>query len=292
MSQPLVSVCIPTYNGAAFLQEALDSVMVQTYKNLEVIISDDGSKDGSWELLQSFRESVLYPVHLVQHAPSGIGANWNHTLALSKGTYIKFLFQDDILEPSCIEKMVSFMETNKTYGLVASKRDFISETTGDPHIEAWIEQYKNLQCQFSNEGEILHLDRTLFARDDFMKSPLNKIGEPPTTLFRKVILDEIGYFDERLKQVLDYVFYYRVLKKYPIAILPEKLVKFRIHPNQATNVNRSQSIPDYEEYDKILYQEFIDLLHPWEQHRLKSKYNRWYTLQKKLKTKIKKTLRG
>ena len=78
------------------------------------------------------------------------------------------------------------------------------------------------------------MDNTLFGRLDFKKSPYNKIGEPPTVLFKKEIIEEVGYFDEQLKQVLDYVFYYRILKKHPIAILNKKLVSFRIHENQAT----------------------------------------------------------
>ncbi len=292
MSQPLVSVCIPTYNGAAFLQEALDSVRAQTYKNIEVVISDDASEDGTWDIVERFRESVTLPVKTYHHVPKGIGANWNHTLQNSTGAYIKFLFQDDVLEPTCIEKMVSFLEQHPRYGLVASKRTFISGKEDSKIADLWKAKYEDLQAQFSTENEIVLLDKSLFSTIFFLKNPKNKIGEPPTVLFRKAILDEVGYFDERLKQVLDYVFYYRVLKKYPIAILPEKLVKFRIHPNQATNVNRNQSISDYEEYDKILFKEFLDLLHPGEQHRLKSKYNRWYTLQKRLKTKIKRTLRG
>lgn len=286
MSQPLVSVCIPTYNGASFLEEALASVVSQTYKNVEVVISDDESSDGTWAILERFRETATIPIRLYTHKPNGIGANWNHTLVKASGVYIKFLFQDDVLEPNCIEKMVSFMELNTSYGLVASKRLFITTSDQKKIGDQWQNKYENLQSQFEKTDEIVFFDNSLFSSKYFLKEPKNKIGEPPTVLFRKAILEEVGYFDERLKQVLDYVFYYRLLKKYPIAILPEKLVKFRIHPNQATNVNRNQDIPDYEEYDAILYKEFLDLLHPWEQNRLKTKYSKVYRIQKKLKKKL------
>src|SRR5690606_23760207 len=132
----------------------------------------------------------------------------------------------------------------------------------------WINKFKNLQVQFEKDEEITVVDNTLFSRKNFLDSPMNKIGEPPTVMFKKVILQQVAEFDENLKQILDYVFYYRILKTQPIAIINKPLVKFRIHKDQATNVNRNKPIADYEIYKKILYKEFLPLLHPSNKKKL------------------------
>lgn len=273
MPQPLVSICIPTYNGIAFLSEALDSVRSQTYKNFEVVVSDDMSTDGSWELLERFRESVNFPVYLYKHTPSGIGANWNNTIKKAKGKYIKFLFQDDILEDTCVEKMVNFMEAHPSYGLVACKRELLVEGDLNAETKRFVEKYSNLQIQFDFKDVYLTLDKSIFKRDDFFAPPKNKVGEPPTVMFTRKIIAKVGFFDEELKQILDYVFYYRVIKEYPIAILQEKLVKFRVHPNQTTNRNKYLDIQDYSKYDYLIYKEFNHLMNTKSRIRLLKKFH-------------------
>jgi glycosyltransferase involved in cell wall biosynthesis len=284
---PLVSICIPTYNGSSYLDEAFASIKAQTYTNLEVVISDDNSKDDTIALCKSFKEQIAFPVKIVAHTPNGIGANWNNTIKLAKGVFIKFLFQDDVLEPNCIKAMVQIMQRRPDLGLVACKRGFIVEGETTPSINKWIETYGNLQRQFEKDEAITIIDEKLFKQDEFIFDPRNKIGEPPTVLFKKAIIKEVGFFDEDLKQILDYVFYYRILKKYPIAIINKPLVKFRIHPAQATNINRAAKISDYDDYDRILYKEFLPLLHKTQQQRLKMRFSKGYNLQRRVINKLK-----
>ncbi len=288
MEQPLVSICIPTYNGAAFLQEALDSILAQTYPNLEVIISDDASQDATMAIVNQFTQDTDLAVTTLAHTPNGIGANWNNSMRAAKGKYIKFLFQDDVLLPDCVSEMVAVLEAHPEVGLVGCKREFIVEGDLTDDIQKWMVNFGNLQRQFETDAPLTMITSKLFCRLDFFSSPLNKIGEPPTTMFRTEILDEVGYFQEDLKQILDYVFYYRLLKKYAIAIINKPLVKFRIHPNQATNVNRQQKITDYARYDRILYDEFYALLHRQTQDRLRTKFHVFYKGLFRLKRKINK----
>src|SRR5690606_38038898 len=219
MKNPLVSICIPTYNGASYLQEALESVKDQTYNALEVIVSDDASQDKTLEIITQFKKSVNFPVIIVNHKPSGIGANWNNSIKHANGVYIKFLFQDDMLMPTCVAEMVAVFSQYPQLGLVGCKRDFITEGEPTEEIKVWINKFKNLQVQFEKDEEITVVDNTLFSRKNFLDSPMNKIGEPPTVMFKKVILQQVAEFDENLKQILDYVFYYRILKTQPIAII-------------------------------------------------------------------------
>ncbi|MFM6261102.1 glycosyltransferase, partial [Planktothrix sp.] len=100
---PLVSVCIPTYNGDKYLTEALSSVVDQTYPHLEIIISDDSSTDKTLEIIESFQKNCSWKVSLFQHEQYGLAKNWNYCISQAHGKYIKFLFQDDLLEPNCLE---------------------------------------------------------------------------------------------------------------------------------------------------------------------------------------------
>lgn len=284
MTNPLVSICIPTYNGAAFLQEALDSVVKQSYSNLEVVISDDASDDITLDIIYEFKDYANIPVFVYHNKPSSIGANWNNTIRNANGEYIKFLFQDDILTPNCISEMIAVLQSHPELGLVASKRTFIKGKSPSDEIKQWIDKYGNLQKEFEKSEELTYIDKTLFTEAYFLNSHIrNKIGEPSAVMFKKELADEVGYFDEDLEQILDYVFYYRILKKYPILIINKPLVKFRLHSSQATQINNQKHILDYEKYDVILYKQFYSFLHPEHKKRLALKYS----IKNKLKQKLK-----
>jgi glycosyltransferase involved in cell wall biosynthesis len=98
----LVSIVMPCYNNEAFVKEAIDSALNQTYPHVEIIIIDDGSKDGSVDIIRSFGDRILWESGLNQGAPTAR----NRGIALAQGKYIKFLDADDILLPDCIERQV------------------------------------------------------------------------------------------------------------------------------------------------------------------------------------------
>ena len=291
MMKFLVSICIPTYNGAPFLQEALDSVSQQTYKNIEVIISDDASNDKTLEIIQDFKAKASFPVSIYHHEPKGIGANWNNCIRKANGKFIKFLFQDDVLLPSYIEEQLAVLSSYNNIGLVASKRKFLIEGKVDLELKEWIETYNDLQEKLElPSGEVSIITENLFKDNKFLKSPLNKIGEPPTVFFRKSVVKEIGYFREDLHQILDYEFYYRLLRSYNIAIINKRLVNFRLHQLQATNINRNKPIKDYEIYGRILYEDFFWYLNYSEKKRLFFKFNRIGKIIQRLENAIKRRL--
>lgn len=254
----LVSVCIPTYNGAKYLAAALESVEQQTYKNIEILVSDDDSKDETLHILNAFAQKTKFPFVVLKHTPSGIGANWNNSINHAKGKYIKFLFQDDVLLSNCVEEMVAVLDTEKEIGLVAAKRSIIIEGEETKEIKEWLKNYSNLQATLilSNDNNYL-LDRTFFKQVHFGLQPVNKIGEPSGILFRKSLVKEIGDFREDMIQILDVEFYNRILKKYKIAIINKELYAFRIHAMQATNLNKGRDQEDFILYKKILFSDFF-----------------------------------
>ena len=285
---PLVSICIPTYNGALYLKDALESVRQQTYNYIEVIVSYDASEDSSIRLVEQFNEEVDFPVYILNHNPNGIGANWNNCIKNANGKYIKFLFQDDVLLPSCIEEMVNVLEKNDSISLVASKRQFIIDGTyKSPEIDQWVEQFGDLQNNLDLiiEDELSIIDNSLFKSKQFLKSPLNKIGEPSVFMFRKQLINTVGYFREDLKQILDYEFCYRLLKTYNIAIINKVLVQFRLHEMQATNINRINNINgsnDDEGFSKILYEDYLNYVDNYTRIHLLKKHSILYKIYYKI----------
>lgn len=252
----LVSVCLPTYNGEAFLEEALESIYQQTYRPLELICSDDNSKDVTKKILQDFSKRADFPVVILDHKPRGIGSNWNNCLKRAKGEYIKFLFQDDVLDSSCIEVMVTEISGKKDIGLVTSKRRIIlSYDRMGLEEEKWISEYGDLQKHFRKEGHIL-LDKRFFASEKFRWHPINKISEPSGILFRREILKKVGYFREDMIQILDVEFYSRVLKQCQILILDMQLYGFRLHEAQASSKNIGKDQNDFELYDRLLLKNY------------------------------------
>lgn len=260
MNNPLVSICIPTYNGQKFITDAMDSAINQTYRPLEIVVSDDASKDATLEMVKSFQNKTDIPIHIFAYKPSGIGANWNHSIKKSKGEYIKFLFQDDILAPTCVEKMMEIAVANKEVGMVYSKRDFLFDSADAKSIE-WIQLYSNLHLSWKKN---LIINREVTKGTDLLKDenllnfPENKIGEPTAVLLKKEVFEKVGYFSEVLKQTLDIEFWYRLMKKYDVVYIDEKLLSFRLHNNQATFINAKNELNEskffyYSMYKKLFW---------------------------------------
>ncbi|MBW3630215.1 MAG: oligosaccharide flippase family protein, partial [Gemmatimonadetes bacterium] len=107
-SRPLVSVVTPCFNAEPFVREAIESVLAQTYPRVEMIVLDDGSTDGSWEVIRSFGSSVT----ALQQAKAGPARARNLGVAHARGDYVLFLDADDVIAPDTIEALVSTLEGN------------------------------------------------------------------------------------------------------------------------------------------------------------------------------------
>jgi len=224
---PLVSLCIPIYNGVEYIQPMLSSVRQSTYPNLEIIISDDGSQDNSLDFIYS---AQLPRAQIFYHNRYGLVANWNYCISKATGRYIKFLFQDDVIEPDCIGKMVEVAEKDEKIGLVFSRRNVIYENSAfDPGIEELHKSWQHLQ--------LIQAGIDLLQDANLLKPPFNKIGEPTNVLLRRDIFEHIGLFDSAFQQLPDLEMWFRIMAYYKIAFIDEKLASFRIHPNQTTKHN-------------------------------------------------------
>lgn len=108
MSKPLVSILLPCYNVEAYLPQCLDSICRQTYSNLQVVLIDDGSKDGTWNVMQQYAEQDPR-LEIYQQENQGVATTRNHLLSKIKGEYTLFVDSDDWIEPDMVEFLITKM---------------------------------------------------------------------------------------------------------------------------------------------------------------------------------------
>lgn len=224
---PLVSVLIPTYNRLEYFRKALNSALNQTYKNIEIIVTDDSTNDEVYKYIQSLKYSnIFYYKNLTT-----IGGARNFICAYEKsnGEYITFLMDDDIFAPNKIEKMLShFLEdTANEITLITSYRPFIDKNGRE--IPDSIYNKKKFQQTTILDGQ---------KAGNSIIAEFNWIGEPTTPLFRKKDLTELfGVFSDRLyRSGVDLVSWLNLLSKGNLLYISEPLSYLRLHDN---NISKS-----------------------------------------------------
>lgn len=132
ISGPLVSVAIITYNQREFLHDCIESVLAQTYKNLEIVVADDGSKDGTHEMLLDYQQRFPNKFVLrLSEQNKGITTNSNEAHFACTGKYIAWMGGDDLMLPEKIEKQVEYMEANPNCTICYHDLDVFDSATGD-----------------------------------------------------------------------------------------------------------------------------------------------------------------
>ncbi len=253
--KPLISVCVPTYNGVKYIGATLDSILQQTYRPIEIIVSDDNSKDATLSVINDKLKGTNIPFYIYNHEPSGIGANWNNSIRYAKGKYIKMLFQDDVLMPDCLIKMVKLFEADdtNTLGMVFCDRYLFGDLPAP--YPALYRSMDKIKSSYS-KNELL--------RDKYLlKKPRNKIGEPTTVIIKSEVFEKVGFFNEKLEQTLDYEYWCRVNHKFKLAFIREELVGFRVHSEQTSVFNKKRKlILDFWILPLIFLTRYLFIMHP------------------------------
>lgn len=217
-TQPLVSVVVPSYNNGSFIRETMTSILNQTYQHLEVIVSDHGSTDDTWALLQPF---ALDPrVRLLQIARSGrVADNWASASDGATGKYLKLVCGDDLLTSDCIESQVAALERSPGSVMVASRRSVVT-AAGDPLIRGW-----------GLAGLIGSFDGAVAVKTA-VKSGTNPFGEPACVLLCRATLSKVGGWDGSIPYVIDQHTYSKMLLHGTFVGLSDSLASFRLSDAQ------------------------------------------------------------
>lgn len=242
----LVSICLPTYNGGAFVEQAINSVIAQTYTDIELIIVDDCSSDDTVELIESMITKGDSRIKLYRNdVRLGLFANYNRSLSIAKGGLIKPMAQDDILHRHAVERMAGVLAEDQ--GLV-----LVSCAKGAPTYAVNPEDQAETLVPGRHSGPTV--------TEACLRTYRNLIGEPVTVMFRanRENPDSARFcFDVQYYSLGDLDFWLRLLELGDMYYLPETLITFREHGGSATaSLLRS--------FDWVL--DFFRLGHQYEHH--------------------------
>jgi len=225
--EPAVSVCVPTWNGAAHLTECLSSLLAQTWDDYEILLLDDGSADDTLEIAAGFRDARL-TIHRNPHR-LGLPGNWNRCLDLARGRLLKFLFQDDSLAPTALQELVRALDRPSEPVLSFCRREIRHHAgLAAPVLGEAYTRY--LEAFYSDlDDEVTGLDLVLAWTRAGRPLSTNVVGEPSFVLFRRDAARAVGGFDVRFAQLADWDLWLRLARRAPLAFVDQVLGVFRIH---------------------------------------------------------------
>jgi glycosyltransferase involved in cell wall biosynthesis len=232
--KPIISICVPTYNGSQFLAECLDSILLQTFLNFELVIVDDRSSDRTVEIAQSYADKDIRITVIENTQNLGLVGNWNRCIELSQCEWVKFVFQDDKIAPNCLERML--VESTPDCDLVFCQRNFI--------FEADVSEEKQAEyARFIDFDKVLPTNTQITAHEycqTVMEQPwVNIIGEPTSSMVRKRAFERFGGFNPNLIQICDLELWHRVATNMGITFVRESLACFRVHNESTTTKNHT-----------------------------------------------------
>ncbi|MBA3857054.1 MAG: hypothetical protein C0507_09125 [Cyanobacteria bacterium PR.3.49] len=220
---PEVSILLPVYNGSAFLESAIDSVLEQTFADFELIVCDDCSSDDSLAIIERKCKQDKRIKLFSNQKNMGLFANYNRCLRESGGSLIKPFAQDDLLHPHCLERMTEVLRNDSEISLVSCARNICNE-----------------------DGQIIHSkpmfphDRKIAGKDVILYNLIvlsNWVGEPSMVMYRRG--DSPADFDTKLFHYGDVDMWFQILGRGDYYFVAENLAVFRRHDVSATSVNLS-----------------------------------------------------
>lgn len=213
---PKISVITPSYNQAQFIRMTIDSVLSQNYPNLEYIVMDGGSTDGTVEILKSYGKKIAW----VSKKDKGQSDAINRGLKMATGEIVSYLNSDDLYKKESLLEVGNFFPNNPQYYWIAGKCDVIDEKGNI--IDNYVTLYKNFFLQHLSNKNVLSI--------------LNFISQP-ATFWRKEVISKIGFFDTKLDYAMDYDYWLRMIKIYKLGFIDRYLASYRIHRNSKSGSN-------------------------------------------------------
>lgn len=210
---PVISVLLSVYNADKYVSLAIESILNQTFANFELIIVDDCSSDTSWDICLKYAQQDNRIVAVRNKLNLGGCETLNVGLKLARGRYVARQDNDDWSYPDRLAKQLKFMETHQDVGIVGGNMEIINK-----------------------DGKVIG-KRTYNYTDGMIRKKIFRYSpfSHPLVMFRKSILDTVGYYNLEYAPADDYDLYFRIGKVSKFANLNEILMKYRVIPTSLTN---------------------------------------------------------
>ena len=207
----VISIIIPVYNGEKTIQETLQSVFQQTFKEFEIIIIDDGSQDKTLEILNSIRDPRL---KIYSYQNSGQATARNRGIERAKGQYIAFLDADDLWTPDKLERQLKTLQNSPHAAVVYSWTDYIDESG-----------------KFVQPGRHISVEGDVYAE----LLTTNFVENGSNILVQKQALTEVGGFEASLPPAEDWDLWLRLARRYPFVVVPAPQVLYRVSTHSSSS---------------------------------------------------------
>jgi len=225
---PRVSVVVPSYNNASFIEATMDSILAQTYRDFELVVADHSSTDGTWQRLQRYAADPRVRL-LRTETGGGAPRNWEAVTTAARGELLKLVCGDDLIYPDCLASQVEAMDANPSVDLVSARRDLIDARGGI------VMAGRGLAGLTGRVPGRAAARRTVVAGS-------NIFGEPACVLIRRRSLQDAGGWNGRLPYVIDEATYVQVLLGGDFLGIDRSLAAFRLSSSQwSVRLAREQS---------------------------------------------------
>lgn len=215
---PVVSVVIPAYDGERFVGDAIESALGQTMADIEVIVVDDGSPDGTAGLLDRYAARDERVVAVSQEN-RGVSAARNRGIGMARGVYVAMLDQDDVFPPERLELQCAFLQRNPSVGAVGGAVTFVDEG-GRPFVQAVRYPLTDAEIRAALEGPADVLQTTPFIHS--------------AVLVRKGVFQAVAGYRSAFEPAEDLDLWVRISERFALANLRQTTVHYRVHAAQVS----------------------------------------------------------
>jgi glycosyltransferase involved in cell wall biosynthesis len=226
---PKITVVTPSYNQGQFIEQTIHSVLAQGYPNLEYIVMDGGSTDGTVEILRKYEKHLAW----TSGRDCGQSDALNKGFQRASGEILAYINSDDVYEPGALLKVGGFFVNHPQTCWLTGRCQLIDQEGRE--IRKLITTYKNFWLLFKSYNVLLAIDYI----------------SQPATFWRREVIQRVGVFDEKLHLTMDYDYSLRVGSQYKLWVINDTLASFRVH-----SASKSASIIEHFNEDLAVAQKY------------------------------------